>query len=513
MSIRAKYITEYGDIGIFNFPTGMLVDGSNLFVCDRQNNKVKVYDFDFTLISEFGDESILPEDICKAGDYYYVTDSENSRVLVYDSNLDFVSGNGLAFDYPSGITTDGTYLYIIGGYKVYQLTLYCVPVNDFGFYGESLNKLNYPYSLEHQNGNLYIADSANNAIKVYTTGGTYLKYQTLPEMQYPAGIVYYDGVFIITDSNAHIVYIFSETLQLLKVIYLPEMFFPKGVAVSSEYLFIADSGNNRILKYQLVIESESRFENFLNTSVESLYPTGRAFMMKKGGIKASLHEAFNLSISRVYAKSVGLLHKILPDSDIFPVDALERWENIYGILPYGSFGDRLAVLKQRFSWPDNKLARASASFIQEQMQLAGFDVYVTYNRFELPSGYSANSGNFNSGGANSGGLCETPSRFERQEPAYGWTEICANYLDAEKDASIFDDPPGLCSGSFNSGGGNSQDPKAIDREYQLRGTLFIHGPEYPDIAEIESARKPEFRHTILRLLPAEVVALLYVNYI
>ena len=111
--------------GEFNFPNGLTINSTHLFVADSENDRVQIFDHDGNYVSQFGSEGTgdgefdYPRAITTTSAHIFVTDRDNDRVQVFDHDGNYVSqfgseGNGTGeFDSPNGITTNGTHLYVV----------------------------------------------------------------------------------------------------------------------------------------------------------------------------------------------------------------------------------------------------------------------------------------------------------------------------------------------------------------------------------------------------------------
>lgn len=241
---------------------------------------------------------------------------------------------------------------------------------------------------------------------------------------------------------------------------------------------------------------------------EQLYPTGRAFNIHIGSFIRKMHLALNRSESRLNRNTLAILDGILPDNDNFTVEDATVWEQRLGLITNDavSLANRKLAIIRKLNHPGTIRARQSAGFIESQLQLAGFDVYVHENTDLITIEnllYSVSNvavfGTNNFGSFNFGSIyTEFPNLF-------------AN----------------LNFGSFNFGSANfnqryfkgkvaNQINESLDYTFNHQNiwikTFFIGGENLGDFANVPSARKDEFRQLILRLKPTETVAYLLVNY-
>ncbi len=114
----------------FNQPTYLTTDGSNLFVVDRGNGKVKQIVLSTGIVSSIVTGLNSPNGIATDGTNLYIAETGNHRILKYviattaqsviagtgvSGNSDNATGTLAQFNEPYGVTMDGSYLYILEG--------------------------------------------------------------------------------------------------------------------------------------------------------------------------------------------------------------------------------------------------------------------------------------------------------------------------------------------------------------------------------------------------------------
>ena len=142
----------------FNNPYGITTDGTNLYVVDTNNNKIR------KIVIATGAVSTL------AGSPTGVAGSADG------------AGAAATFNSPSGITTDGTNLYVAdsSNNKIRQIVIATGVVSTLAGSGAAgaadgagaTASFNYPYGITTDGTNLYVVDTNNNKIRkiVIATG-------------------------------------------------------------------------------------------------------------------------------------------------------------------------------------------------------------------------------------------------------------------------------------------------------------------------------------------------------
>ena len=224
---------------------------------------------------------------------------------------------------------------------------------------------------------------------------------------------------------------------------------------------------------------------------KQLYPKGRAYKIPEGGWFYRLHKGLALSEERVYNEALGVLDSILPDNDNFTTQDATDWERRLGLINGTgvSLEDRKAAIRRKMNHPGNVKPRENWMFLESQLQLAGFNVYVYENRFpDYPDGYYTQSP-IDLGLPST--VLSTYEHGEREhgeiEMGYYYNNVLANHIDETLDSGF-------------------------DIGDNFRSTFFIAGSSISTIADVPLARKNEFRQTILKLKPVQTAAFLFINY-
>lgn len=231
-------------------------------------------------------------------------------------------------------------------------------------------------------------------------------------------------------------------------------------------------------------DGESRLDILDDLSVQ-LYPTGRAWYRPENGVFDKFHEAINVSFVRLIEKTDLLLDSVFPDNDNFDKNDAALWEYRLGLITNEntSLELRKEAIKRKLGHPNNIKARQHPLFIENQLRLAGFDVYIHENKkpYKTPNevaeleiiptehgGDSQHGEGLQSGGAG--------------------FQVIANSIKSVE---------------FFSVGGDDK----------LWATFFIGGKNLGDIAEVPESRLKEFKELVLKLKPAHTVAFTLITYI
>lgn len=221
-----------------------------------------------------------------------------------------------------------------------------------------------------------------------------------------------------------------------------------------------------------------------------LYPTGRAWIKMKYSIMEKLHSAINISYTR-FLDDAKLTHdSCIPDNDNFDKFDCDLWEYRFGMItnPSLSVPTRRLAIFRRMARGRNVPARQHLLYLQYQLRLAGFDVYVFENGFIVDGALTYKRPNDISfvqpedvqhGGSTQHGIGV-------QHGGVNHEVIANSYLPNE--------------------------PYSVGDDY-LSKTFFIGGITLGATAEVSELRQIEFRELVLKLKPAHLAAFTFINYV
>lgn len=225
--------------------------------------------------------------------------------------------------------------------------------------------------------------------------------------------------------------------------------------------------------------------------VNQLYPTGRAWYLPENGVFQNVHKAVNTSLLRTIEDIYSTIDSSIPDNVNFLEEDCLLWEYKLGLTSNLSLtvAQRREIIYRKFAYPRNIKARQGFRYIQEQLNLYGFNVGVYENIF-----YDIN-GNY---------YYKLPS------------DILANSVSDVQHGS-----PVQHGDSTQHGGGNFEviANNMYEENYNIGGlenlwaTFFIASQnDISSSAAIPASRKIEFKELVLKLKPAHTVAFTFVNY-
>ena len=240
-------------------------------------------------------------------------------------------------------------------------------------------------------------------------------------------------------------------------------------------------GYNTPHKYPNSVATEL---DILNELSIQLYPTGRAWYRKELGAWENFHSAINRSFNRLINDGRSLIDGTFPDNENFTSSDATLWEYRLGLITNEStdLEIRKQNIKRKLGHPNNIEARQDVVFIESQLQLAGFNVFVYENTipYKTPSEIAGiGVSDFLHGGDSQHGN-------NSQHGGESFNVIANSLAEIE---------------SFAVGNDN------------LWATFFIGGATLGTSANVPYSRLKEFKELVLKLKPAHTVAFSFINYI
>jgi sugar lactone lactonase YvrE len=289
--------------GTFNSPRAITTDGTNLYVADSNNNRIRKIVISTGAVTTLASIAGNPQGITTDGTNLYVTtylgdiikkiviSTEVVTTLAGSTGgyLDHNTGTSAKFGGPIGITTDGTNLYVAeyGNHKIRKIVISTGVVTTLAGSSSSgstdhntgtLASFYKPYGITTDGTNLYVADSHNHRIRkividngtVTTLAGTGSVCSSncdgtgiLASFKYPRGITTDGTNLYVSNTNNHRIrkiVIDNGTVTTLAgstVGYadnatgtLASFDDPRGITTDGTNLYVADSNNNRIRKIE-----------------------------------------------------------------------------------------------------------------------------------------------------------------------------------------------------------------------------------------------------------------------
>lgn len=242
---------------------------------------------------------------------------------------------------------------------------------------------------------------------------------------------------------------------------------------------------------------------------KQLYPTGRAFNIHSGSMIERLHEALSLSEESTYLDIVSTLDSILPDNANFTADDATLWEKRLGLITNElvPLQDRKDAIIRKLNHPGTIKARQNYKYIQDQLQLAGFNVWIHENPdLYTPEDALSLNGNYIQLGDAQLGDSQLGDVYSYYSSLFDFVQLndqqlgsfqLGEYIFTNKIANRINES---LDSTFNVGS-------------NLRATFFVGGETLGTFADVDVQRKDEFRQLILKLKPVQSIGFMFINYI
>lgn len=270
------------------------------------------------------------------------------------------------------------------------------------------------------------------------------------------------------------------------------------------------------------------FSNIFVWLSQRLYPKGRAFRMPEtseelsvyvtedgseeyvaedgtpyvtessagitGGISYRVHSAIASVQDTFVQDALNVLDVAIADNSNFTIQDAHDWYRRLGIYDSGSvsLADMITGINQKLNYPGDVIyGRSNYLFIQNQLQSAGFDVYLYPNRFYIGGSWVTQTPDEVLGSpvgrAYLGSFDLGETDLNADLLVDGVSKI-ANYIEEDKD-------------------------NAFALTENLKCTFFVCGSTVGSVATVEAARKTEFRQLLLALKPVQAIGFMFINYV
>lgn len=168
----------------------------------------------------------------------------------------------------------------------------------------------------------------------------------------------------------------------------------------------------------------------------------------------------------------------------------------------------MAAIKRKYNHPGDIPARQSADYMQQSLQLAGFNVFVHDNSqgLTLDNILDAQLGFTEMDDDNS-----EMGTTEMGDPSTFYSSL---YVFSEMGEIEMGDPEmgGAQFGAIVVNDVDQDVDESFDYTSNWKNTFIVGAQTLGDFADVLAIRETEFRQTILRLKPAESVGILLINY-
>jgi len=261
-------------------PYGVFADAGGIYVTDTAARLLHVFDLEegkyFQIRESLKDELVSPIGVAvdgKRGEIY-LSDSVLRQVFVFGKGGKYLReiGSSELFVRPTGIALGGEKVYVVDTH-LHQVLVFDTKSGELAFRigsnGSGQGEFNYPTNIFIRNGLLYITDSMNFRVQMFTMDGTFLSAfgklgDGSGDFSKPKGIaVDSEGHIYVADAHFDAVQIFDREGNLLLIFGSSgkgsgEMILPAAMFIDEkDMVYVADSYNNRVQVFRYLREKES----------------------------------------------------------------------------------------------------------------------------------------------------------------------------------------------------------------------------------------------------------------
>lgn len=245
-------------------PMGVSAAPGRVFVADTGNAQIQVFSSNGQWLKKFGKyghgpgEFDFPIDVLYRNGRVYVADLKNSRIQVFTSRGRYLRSipdkdrHGDLHLAPLSLASDSRgWMYVAtSNHEILVFDRRDRLRRSIGRGGEGNGELSYPNGVTVAGGEVWVADSNNGRVQVFSRGGAWLR--QISGFSTPRGISYYEGKVFVVDVFQHQVLALDLSGRLAfsfggRGVREGTLNFPNDVAADNiGILYVADRENNRI---------------------------------------------------------------------------------------------------------------------------------------------------------------------------------------------------------------------------------------------------------------------------
>jgi len=190
---EGKFISTFGsngnENGQFNYPRGITINSKgDIIVSERGSHRIQIFDSEGTFISKFGSFgkengqfNNLRGITTDSNGNILVCEWKNHRIQIFDSKGNFISKFGTKgnedgqFDYPIGITINSKGNIVVSEYNNHRIQIFDFEgklISKFGSNGNGNGQFKNPWGIcVDLDDNILVCDYNNNRIQVFNSNG------------------------------------------------------------------------------------------------------------------------------------------------------------------------------------------------------------------------------------------------------------------------------------------------------------------------------------------------------
>ncbi|HON82638.1 MAG TPA: stalk domain-containing protein [Caldisericia bacterium] len=260
--IKEQKINTDTDWYFYKAPISIYVSQDNyLFYSVPWENRVEILKSDGNLYKSLGEKAkegkfLYPKSISISNNKIFVVDYMANSINIYDLEEKFNSNINYSFEHPTSITNDESgNIYIVSRYLGEIISLdknlnFKYKIKEFN--GDSFS---FPQDIFSFRNKLYVADSYNDRIVIFSTEGNFIKTfgksgSGIYEFNYPNSI-YVDkdeNLFVLDNGNKRVM-VYDKNLNFKYEGKNLNLSNPTSLYIYGQYIFISDESINDIKIY------------------------------------------------------------------------------------------------------------------------------------------------------------------------------------------------------------------------------------------------------------------------
>ena len=277
---KPKYLfTIYGPKDKhFRLPLSTTVFDSKIYVCDTENSRVMVYDYNGKLQFQFGKKGshvgamVAPAQVMVLNNEIYVADIGQGIILVHDMQGKFKRILGkLQFVKPVSIAYGNDRFYVLdnGSMGFNILDKNGKLIKFVGQQGNKNSEFYCPDGIAFRDNKVYVADSNNNRIQIFDQDGKFLQVWSGKNAEGNGGYSIPRGVAFDSKGNLYTAEALSNGVSITDINGIKLSFFsyaeplnngfedtiqaPTSVFIdNNNRLYVTELGGSRVLVYEIL---------------------------------------------------------------------------------------------------------------------------------------------------------------------------------------------------------------------------------------------------------------------
>ena len=214
-----------------NYPAGIAVSGSNLFVVNWGGNTIGEYTTSGAVVNASLVSGLNgPNSLVVSGSNLFVTNGYGDTIGEYTTsgavvNASLISG----LNYPVGLVVSGSHLFVANQHAntIGEYTTSGAVVN-----ASLVSGLDYPAGLVVSGSNLFVTNDVGDTIGEYTTSGAVVNASLVSKLNSPVGLVLSGSNLLVANANGNTVGEYTMSGAVVNASLVAGLDDPQGIAIT-----------------------------------------------------------------------------------------------------------------------------------------------------------------------------------------------------------------------------------------------------------------------------------------